>query len=301
MAVRGWTRDEAILSDWLWHFYQVRHVRGGDKGDVAVLPDFGPRAGVMMRLLSSLGVGVHLPGPQGELLVEVHRPDGIVVGMPGPAVHREAVPLLRELYAERIGLSESSDTGERRDAIVLQAREIIRQALQEADGAWVENRLGSDSKLKGGAMPRNEMPLSELMDLAVDSDESYFEFLQEFRRSNLGVIAQGSPAGKAGPVQSTAENPISLGSTEDTEGRSVLLAFADPPAFAQRFGMQFNAAISGEALLQTALSSPSCHGIRVNSAKRELSLIIDRKTVQRLLRGGAAPAQGSRKPWWKFW
>jgi hypothetical protein len=54
--------------------------------------------------------------------------------MPGSAVHREAVPLLRELYAERIGLSTPSDTDERHREIVLHARDLIRQALREADG-----------------------------------------------------------------------------------------------------------------------------------------------------------------------
>ena len=39
----------------------------------------------VMRAFKELGLGVHYSAPDGACFVEVHRPDGIVVGMPGPA------------------------------------------------------------------------------------------------------------------------------------------------------------------------------------------------------------------------
>jgi hypothetical protein len=149
-------------------------------------------------------------------------------------------------------------------------------------------------------MSRSETPLSELMELAGTSKEGYIEFLQAFRHSSVGVVAHGNPGGRAGTVQSTAENPFSVGSTKGPDGEDVILAFADPPIFVQRFGLRFNAEISGEDLLKTALSNPGCHGIQVNSAKREISVMIYRRTVQQLLGVGEAPAQKTR-PWWKLW
>lgn len=145
-------------------------------------------------------------------------------------------------------------------------------------------------------------PLSDLIDILerTGSEHHYAQFIEEFRRSTLGVIAEGIPEGVTDDFTSTDQNPISVGNTADSEGRSFVLAFADPPAFDDRFGPQFNAEISGESLLDTVLTNPDCHGIRVNSAKGEVSVIIARETIQRLKRsGGATKAPG--RPWWKFW
>lgn len=154
----------------------------------------------------------------------------------------------------------------------------------------------------GGTSSQTETPLSELIDILVrtGAKHDYVQFVNEFRRSMLGVIAEGVPKGTIGGSISTDRNPVGVGSTADAEGRSVVLAFADPPAFARRFGMQFNAEISGEKLLETVLINPDCYGIRVNSAKREVSVIIDRQTVQLLQRGGKTTAK-ARSPWWRFW
>jgi len=153
-------------------------------------------------------------------------------------------------------------------------------------------------------MPNSETPLSDLMDLVDGKDpRRYQQFLEGFRRSKLGVRATGAPPGTAGDFQSSDEHPIAIGESVDPEGRSVLLAFADPPAFVQRFGRQLNAETLGESLLDTVLANPGCHGILVNSAKREISLLIRRDTAARLKRGAGmqAPAPEPRKPWWKFW
>ncbi len=140
-------------------------------------------------------------------------------------------------------------------------------------------------------MSRSETPLSDLIDRAESSADGYADFIKEFRRSSVGVIAEGAPEGTTGEFRSSAQHPIGVGSTTDHEGRPCLLAFADPAAFVQRFGLQFNADMLGESLLQTVLLNPDCSGILVNSAKKAVSIIIDRDTIQGLM----------KKPWWKLW
>lgn len=129
-------------------------------------------------------------------------------------------------------------------------------------------------------------PLSDRMDLAGSSDDHYREFLREFGRSKLGVLAQRSP--------------FSVGLIKGPDGGKVILAFADPPAFIQRFGQKFNAEMAGVDLLKTALANPDCQGVLVNSAKQEISVLIQRRTAQQLLGADQAPAPSAR-PWWKFW
>jgi hypothetical protein len=51
----------------------------------AVVPYATDRHLRMMRRLKGIGVAVHYSGPHGECFVEVHKPDAIVVGMPGKA------------------------------------------------------------------------------------------------------------------------------------------------------------------------------------------------------------------------
>jgi len=148
----------------------------------------------------------------------------------------------------------------------------------------------------------SDTPLSDLIDLAEGSDRQYWAFLAAFRRSRLGVKVIGAPPGTAGNVKVTDQS-FSLGNSATPDGRPVLLAFADPAAFVQRFGMQFNAEMSGEELMGTVLHNPGCHGIRVNSAKREISMIIGRDAIQRLQSGAVPPAPEPEqpKPWWKIW
>jgi hypothetical protein len=64
----------------------------------------------------------------------------------------------------------------------------------------------------------------------------------------------------------------------------MVLAFADPEAFAARFGRRFNAVIAGEAVLATVMLNPNCAGVLVNSALSETSVVIDRATVESLVR-----------------
>lgn len=148
----------------------------------------------------------------------------------------------------------------------------------------------------------SDTPLSDLIDLAAGSDRQYWAFLVAFRRSGLGVKVIGAPPGTAGTVKTTDQS-LSLGNSETPDGHPVILAFADPAAFIQRFGMQFNAKISGRELMGTVLHNPDCHGILVNSAKREISILIGRDAIQRLRSGAVPPALEPErpKPWWKLW
>jgi hypothetical protein len=81
----------------------------------------------------------------------------------------------------------------------------------------------------------------------------------------------------------------------------MILVFADPPAFIQRFGRRFNAVMDGEAVLVAAASNPECEGVLVNSATSESAMIIEREVIIAALESHAASESSERKPWWKFW
>jgi hypothetical protein len=147
----------------------------------------------------------------------------------------------------------------------------------------------------------SDTPLSDLIAAHITSGsmESWAQFLEGFRKSHLGLVAMGAPAGTAGEIVSSADRPISIGLTRHAGGRPMALAFADPESFAVRFGQPFNALMAGEALLATALFNPECAGVLVNSALAEVSVVIDRATADAMLRpGGGKPAA---KPWLRFW
>ena len=57
----------------------------GIVGHCVVVPHATERHTSQMRRLRQSGVGVHYSAGDGACFVEVHKPDGIVVGMPGKA------------------------------------------------------------------------------------------------------------------------------------------------------------------------------------------------------------------------
>ena len=147
---------------------------------------------------------------------------------------------------------------------------------------------------------QSETPLSDLIDDYVGwyTHKSFVRFLQAFREARVGVGAIGIPPSTIGDFQASSEHPISVGSSEDDQGNRVVLVCADPHAFAQRFGLRFNAEMQGRSVLETVLHDPECAGIRVNSAIREVSIIIDRENTKRLL----APSRSAdQRPWWRLW
>jgi hypothetical protein len=147
----------------------------------------------------------------------------------------------------------------------------------------------------------SDTPLSDLIAAhnASRSSQSYAQFLDGFRKALVGVCATGMPAGTVGDFVSTADCPIKVDSTEHAGGRPMVLAFADPEAFAARFGQQINAQMVGESLLATVLLNPDCAGVLVNSALAEVSLAIERATVESLVR--PASDRPAAKPWWRIW
>lgn len=141
-------------------------------------------------------------------------------------------------------------------------------------------------------------PLSELIALhhANSTERTYADFLDLFLNSKLGVHAYGAPAGTAGDFVSTSRHPISLG-----HNGAYILAYADPAAFAARFGRRFNGEMWGETILNCVIHSPECEGVWVNSALTELSLIISRATVIPLMHNRKLNHPPAARRWWQFW
>jgi hypothetical protein len=142
-------------------------------------------------------------------------------------------------------------------------------------------------------------PLSVLIEQFFSRrDEAiYHRFVVEFSRAVVGVISVGMPEGITGRVESTSRNPLTLGSSVTPDGQTVLLTFADPAIFIQRYGARFNAEMNGIDVFRTVEANPDCGGVQVNSALGETSLIIPREGALSMLRTEAA----TNKPWWKFW
>lgn len=146
----------------------------------------------------------------------------------------------------------------------------------------------------------SDTPLSDLIavHIASGSPENWARFLDEFRKTKVGVHAVGVPEGVS-EFTSTADQPVSVAFTAHAGGQPMVLAYADPMAFSARFGQRFNAGMVGESVLATVLLHPDCTGVLVNSALVEMSVVIDRPTVEWLLQ--PADDQPPTKPWWRFW
>jgi len=95
-----------------------------------------------------------------------------------------------------------------------------------------------------------------------------------FRSSVIGIVGIGplAPDGRTG-------EGFAAGKTTHGDGRSRILAFADPAVASQTPGSPCNAGIPGAVLLRMAADDPTCEGILVNSATRLISVIIDRDSV----------------------
>jgi hypothetical protein len=120
-----------------------------------------------------------------------------------------------------------------------------------------------------------ETPLSDVMAVHAEtgSQQSYDRFVELFRRSVVGIMVDGMP-GVDEELASAGE--LSARSTTHGDGRSRILAYADPEVFLVNFGARFNAGVPGEILLGMAAADPECAGVLVNSATQEISLVITR-------------------------
>ncbi|GAA2398799.1 hypothetical protein Cme02nite_07610 [Catellatospora methionotrophica] len=143
-----------------------------------------------------------------------------------------------------------------------------------------------------------ETPLSDAMTAHADSGtpESYDRFIALFRASTVGVLSDNLPEPE-GRTSVTSAGDIRVSSTAYGDGRDRIMTFADPEVFLRTYGPRFNAGIAGEVLLRMAAASPNGHGVLVNCATREISLLISKETAQALCAppGDALP----RRPWWK--
>jgi hypothetical protein len=100
--------------------------------------------------------------------------------------------------------------------------------------------------------------------------------------AKVGVLAT-VPKGVSGP-HVAGKGEITLGVTRLPDGRIMILAAADPPAFERRFGRKtFNAEMDGLFVMKTVLANPACEGILVNSAASEHSMVLERALIQQLV------------------
>jgi hypothetical protein len=127
----------------------------------------------------------------------------------------------------------------------------------------------------------SQTPLSDAMAVHAETGtgESYDRFVELFRTSVVGVAMDGLPVpDEQGNL--VAGEDVSVRSTTHGDGRSRIAAYADPEVFLVNYGPQFNAGIAGEVLLSMAASDPDCAGVLVNSATREISLVIAKPLPQ---------------------
>lgn len=144
----------------------------------------------------------------------------------------------------------------------------------------------------------SQTPLSDAMTAHTDSPtpESYDRFVTLFRASTVGVMADNLPTSE-GRTSTISDGSLTIAGTTHGDGRTRIMTYADPEYFLRAFGPRFNAGLSGEDVLRMAAAAPDGHGILVNCATREISLLISQETAQALC---APPTVGApRRPWWK--
>ena len=115
------------------------------------------------------------------------------------------------------------------------------------------------------------------------SEEHYRAFLADFLNAEVGITIQGQPEGVERIVTSEEHN-ITVGQTDFPDGRKRLLLYADPAAFADRFGQRFNAGISGRDACRILLANPDLEGVLINSADVVLSYPIPRGILEQAYR-----------------
>jgi hypothetical protein len=154
-------------------------------------------------------------------------------------------------------------------------------------------------------------PISDLIELYQESPSAeHFDALVDCLASSpVGVHLFGA-------VQSDTERnlvadgeTVSLASTMHGDGKSRILAFADPREFLHRFGPKCNGEMPGQALFEVVLHNSDCHGILLNSARAETSVVIPRSEiaslqshVRRIPSDQAVTLSAAPTPrWWEFW
>lgn len=135
--------------------------------------------------------------------------------------------------------------------------------------------------------PELSTPLSDLLAQVFadpDSEATLNHFFTVFMDSMIGIALFGSPENLAKLTESREMDNIGLAFTQAPDGRSMIAACADRPAFAERFDSTFNAELPGRELMELALQLPdACEGILLYSALVEKSIGIARADFPQLL------------------
>ncbi len=153
----------------------------------------------------------------------------------------------------------------------------------------------------------SDTPLSDLINSFHQSktDEDFDALLELFKGSPIGVLAIGVKQGESEQTIVVEEGDITLASTGFGDGKSRILAFADPREFNRRFGKKSNGEMPGSSLFAAVLLNPGCAGILLNSAQGEISVVIPRERIQgvRSMAPGIADSihQEPVRKWWEIW
>ncbi len=123
--------------------------------------------------------------------------------------------------------------------------------------------------------------LSDLIDSLHESwtAERFNMLLAKLKASSVGIIAINVPDHYLGKTVRTASEGVTLASTRHGDGKSRILAFAEPRDFVAKFGPKCNGEMLGAEVIKVVLHNPDCAGILLNSAKSEISIVIERDAL----------------------
>jgi hypothetical protein len=287
-ALEGWTSEAATLAAWLQHFHLVRRTRGADveTGDVAVVPRSGANARAVMLLLRSLGVGVHLPGPDGAAYVEVHRPDGIVVGMPGPAFEDAPDRFLRQLNLEQDAVKDCPDAATKLREIARRELDFVAEVMRNMSFDMVRQTLGNKAL--------SVLSLPELVTLAADKPTV------EYREAFYGALLPckvGAPWPippdeliRTGKYQTKSGDQFGIPVTLGPDGLPWYLVIADTAALAAGHPGETYGEVYTRVVLEMALDRGYGGVIVQNKADGKDSWVgVPKEHVADILDGRYAP------------
>lgn len=155
-------------------------------------------------------------------------------------------------------------------------------------------------------------PISDLMCTYQESlsIEHFDALVERLATTAVGVHLFGVAPPEAERNLVADGKGISLASTTHGDGKSRLVAFADPREFNRRFGPKCNGEMLGKTLFEVVLHNPDCHGILINSATSETSVVIPRSDIEMahsyLCRSNEAAQEPVEQPmpkprWWQVW
>lgn len=158
----------------------------------------------------------------------------------------------------------------------------------------------------------NTTPLSDLMRTYQESTsiEDFDALVEYFATVAVGVHLSGLAPQATERNLVAGDGEVSVGNTIHGDGKSRVVAFADPREFNRRFGPKCNGEMLGMTLFEVVLHNPSCHGILVNSAVAESSVIIPREEIESAfpflsrapaMRPNQVSPPSTKSKWWQVW